>query len=381
METTRRACCAVWVSLGSALLGACTSVPAMWKRSEGCRDFCPPAIAPVAASGASTRNVILVTIDGARWQEIFRGVDAALAQENDLPVRDARALLPNIYRRLVDGGVAIGAPGHGAPMFASGPEFMSLPGYQELLTGRPPSDCLSNHCPAITTPTLLDRVREAFNLPRDGVAAISSWERMERATSVDNRSIVLSAGANHGPTRDALRVNECASATLDLAARAGSAPGHVDYRSDRYTGRLALEYLRAKRPRVLFVGLGDTDEYGHAGDYRWYLDAFGQLDLFIGDLFATLDRMGEYGAQTSVVLTTDHGWSDDFSDHGGEEPASARVWLLAGGGAVPRRGLVEAGREYHLADVTPTLLSLLGVPTQGGEVRSLVAELLPGGGK
>lgn len=360
-----------------ASLCACTATPSTWRRPLGCSDFCRPPGDGAVSDAPRTRNVILVTIDGMRWQEIFRGVDPVLGAANALPVREARALLPNIYRRLVDRGVGLGAPDVGVPMFASGPEFYSLPGYQELLGGTPASSCLSNSCPNITTPTLLDRVRSAFSLPKAAVVAIASWERMDRAVSVDNRSVVVSAGRTCGITRDALRVNECAGAVLDQAAAAGRAPGHSDYRADRYTGRLALEYLREKRPRVLFVGLGDTDEYGHAGDYRWYVDAMGQLDLFIAELFSTLDRMGEYGAETTVLLTTDHGWSDDFSGHGGAEPDSARVWLFAAGGAVPARGLVGAKHEYHLADVTPTLLRLLGVPVSPTERQRLITELLP----
>jgi hypothetical protein len=353
---------------------ACTALPPTWRRPDSCLELLRAPAEPRPSAPSPTRNVILVTIDGARWQELFVGSDPELARANDLAPREARVALPNIWRHLIEGGVAIGAPGHGAAMYASGPEFSSLPGYQELLSGRPASECLSNRCPQIAIPTLLDRVRDALALPPAAVAAISSWERMERATSVDNHRVVVSAGRRHGVTREALRVNECASSILDFEG--GPAPGHVDYRADRYTARLALEYLRARRPRVLFVGLGDTDEYGHAGDYPWYLDAYGQLDLFIGELFRTLDRMGAYGAATTVVLTTDHGWAEDFSGHGGEEPASARVWLLAAGGSVPRSGRVAAAREYHLADVTPTLLTLLGVPAAAGD-RAPIVELLP----
>jgi len=349
----------------------------MWRRARACHDPLPVSEPAATLARPRTSSVIVIAIDGARWQEMFNGVDPTRTSVPELIGRDARGLLPHIYGRMVDGGLAIGAPGRGRPMLASGPAYLSLPGYQELLTGQPATACRSNRCPFVGLPTLLDRVRVAFSLPPEQVAAIASWERMERATSTDNHKIVVSAGRHHGATRDALRVSPCASATLDQAAASSAAPGHDDYRADRYTASLALEYLRARRPRVLFVGLGDTDEYGHGGDYRWYLDALGQLDLFVGQLFATLDGMGEYGAQTTVVLTTDHGWSEDFAAHGGDEPASARVWLFAAGGAIPRRGLVEAARTYHLADVTPSLLALLGIELSPEERSSLIPELVP----
>ena len=285
-----------------------------------------------------TANLILVAVDGVRWQDVFG--DAAE--------------LPNL-RRLMARGVAIGAPDHGSPMFASGPEFISLPGYQELLGGRP-TECTSNHCRAIDHPTLLDDAADFEP------AAISSWERIERATAVDNSRIVLSAGRHHGETRDRLRVDDCASALLDEAARAPARPGRVDYRADRYTSLLALEYVVKRRPRALFIGLGDTDEYGHAHDRAAYLRALSEVDGFIGALFTALDSLGDYGAETTVMITTDHGWSDDLDDHGGFAPESGRVFLLAAGGSIPARGLVDARTRHHLADVAPTARALLQLP-------------------
>jgi hypothetical protein len=239
-----------------------------------------------------------------------------------------------------------------------------------MLGGRPATFCRSNHCRPTDHPTLLDDV--------PGAAAVASWERLERATSVDNRAIVLSAGRHHGETRDGLRVSACASALLDEAAVSPPAPGRVDYRPDRYTSLLALEYLAAERPRLMFVGLGDTDEYGHAHDRAAYLRALGDVDRFIGALFAALDGLGDYGAETTVLVTADHGWSDDLDDHGSFAPESARVWLLAAGGAVPARGLLPATATYHLADVAPTARALLSLPADDDRTAGHpIAEVLP----
>jgi hypothetical protein len=350
---------------------ACEVAPRPLSTAIGCETT--PRSAPIAPGPQATRRLVLVTIDGTRWQEIFRGVDAGMAQPGRVPVLRAAQLLPNIHRRMIEGGIAIGAPGAGEPISASGPAFISLPGYQELLSGRPASSCTSNHCPAVTKPTLLDDARTALGWSLDEVAAITSWERLERATSVDNRTIVLSAGRTHGPTRDRVRVNPCAGALLDSSSNVSPWPGHADYRPDRYTAALALEYLRAKQPRLLFVGLGDTDEFGHAGDYRGYLLSLMQLDRFIGALFDALDGMGQPGAETTVLLTTDHGWSDGFQVHGAEAPESARVWLLAAGGAIPARGAIAAKHPHTLASIAPTAGALLGLPRQAEAIEELLS--------
>jgi arylsulfatase A-like enzyme len=140
-----------------------------------------------------------------------------------------------------------------------------------------------------------------------------------------------------------------------------------DYRQDEHTARLALRYLTAKKPRFMFVGLGDADEYGHRNDYHGYLGALRAADRFIGDVFAALDTMGERGKRTVVIVTTDHGRENGFRDHGGEFPESSRVWMVAAGGDVPVRGITQASRPLHLYDIAPTLRVLMALPDQPSE--------------
>lgn len=364
------------VLVATALAGCATApsaAPAIQPRVCGS----PSAIQPATPGPHATRNLVLIAIDGTRWQEIFLGVDPQRGRDAGIAVQSAPELLPNLYHLLIARGVALGAPGYGPAMTASGPEFVSLPGYKELLSGRPALECTSNRCPPARLPTLLDGARHELAASADDVAAIASWERLDRATAQDNGAILISVGRTQGATRERLRLDACTSALLDEAARASPAPGNRDYRPDRYTAALALSYLRQRQPRVLFVGLGDPDEYGHAGDYRGFVGALQKLDAFLGDLYTELGALGRYGQETTVIVTTDHGWSSEFTDHGSFAPESARVWLIAQGGAVPQRGLVEARRAHHLADVAPTARQLLGLapdgdPRAGGPIEELL---------
>jgi hypothetical protein len=348
------------LAIGLVLLGL-TGCAAPQLAQSVCRAPTPPLPPPAGPREGHTRNVVLVTIDGARWQEMFRGVDPARAHSAGLPacaVVPSAELLPNLHRWFVRGGVAVGAS-DGAPMLASGPNFVSLPGYREILTGRSGARCTSNWCGPIEEPTLLDELRA-----RDpsGVAVIASWERIERAAARDPSGIVLSAGRHHGATRDRLRVSAAASALLDAAVAAGASPGVLDYRADRYTAQLALRYLQAERPRFLFVGLGDTDERAHRNDYAGYLASLRAADAFLGELEATLARLGDYGADTTVLVTADHGRAASFRDHGGWAPESSRVWLFAAGGAVRAQGFAPGDRPTRLADIAPTIRRLLALP-------------------
>jgi hypothetical protein len=339
--------------LVAVLLGGCGATTA-W-RAQGCWTDDVRPVAP-ARGGTRTRNVVLITIDGVRWQEIFKGVEAARAKAAglaDCDVVPPAALVPNLTA-LAATGVAIGSDG--GEMVSSGPNFVSLPGYRELLTGRAGGSCTHNLCGPIDERTLLDELRG------DEPAVIASWEKLNNAAARDLRVTAVSAGRHGGATRDRLRVSPRASALLDEAAHVRAYPGWLDYRPDRYTSALALEYLKVKRPRFLHVALGDTDERAHRGDYPGYLEALRAADRFVGELTATLRDLGEYGEETVVIVTTDHGRAHDFRGHGGHAAESARVWLVAAGGSIPAEGAVTTSRKLALADVAPTLRVFLDLP-------------------
>ncbi len=307
--------------------------------------------------------VILVVLDGVRWQEVFSGVDPALAATHRAgPVCDARTLLPSLYAALDARGAAIGAPGHGL-IAASGPNFVSLPGYTEIFGGRSPDRCQDNGCAGATRPTIVDAFRDRSRSDAD-VAVISSWAPIARAATGTSSRIVLSAGRDDVSGTQFLTEDPETRRILDEGARADPRPGHDSFRPDRYTAGIALRYLETRRPSFLFVGLGEPDEYAHDDDYRGYLAALRAADDFFGRLFATLDRMGDRGRRSLVLVTADHGRGHNYRDHGGALPESARVWLLALGGPVHARGFVEGPRPRRLADLAPTIRQVVGIPLE-----------------
>jgi hypothetical protein len=319
-----------------------------------------------------TRNIVIVTIDGTRWQEIVRGSDQAVAKAlgQEVPRLAPRALAPNLWH-MVDEGVLLGAQ-DGGQMEGSAPR-VSLPGYLELLTGAP-TTCTGNDCRPVDRVTLLDELRDRLGLEPREVAVIASWELIERAAAYDPTAITISAGRHLGATRDGLRVTPCASELLDRAALGSPFPGVADYRPDRFTSHLALEYLAHARPRFLFVALGDTDEQAHRKSYRGYLEALIAADQFVGALRSLLTQLGEYGEETSVLVTTDHGRSSHFVDHGRHAPESGAVWLIAAGGAIPVRPALSPERR-HLTQVPPTVRALLGIDEP--RPQDALPELLP----
>jgi hypothetical protein len=64
--------------------------------------------------------------------------------------------------------------------------------------------------------------------------------------------------------------------------------------------------VKRHKPRVLFLGLGDTDEFAHAGRYDLYLDAAHRADAYARELWETLQSMTSSG-KTALVSMPDHG--------------------------------------------------------------------------
>jgi hypothetical protein len=312
--------------------------------------------------------VVLVVLDGVRWQDVFGGPDGALTRQRGAgsPAwATARTLMPNLHHLLDTQGVAIGAPGHGAEMVTGGPQRISLPSYRDIFTGKDDPGCQSNSCSQRVGRTVADEIFDASG-SRD-VAVVASWPNIARAASVEPTRLVLSTGRRFVGQEEALRDDRVIASLLDAGKQTSPYPGAGEYRPDVLTARIALRYLATARPRFMFVGLGDADEYGHRNDYHGYLRAIHEADDFLGELSVTLEAMGARGRHTTVLLTTDHGRAYDFRNHGMWHPESGRVWLVASGEDVRSRGLVASTRKHTLLDVAPTVRALLGMKVGDGE--------------
>jgi len=279
-------------------------------------------------------TVVVVTLDGVRWHEVFEGVDARLAASHGLSpseVVSAADLTPNLHRIVATHGSALGAPGHGAAISASGPNFVSLPGYAELLSGRRATRCRDNQCTGSGAKTLLDEFTASAGRGGAQVALFTSWPDIARVAS-------------------------------DRGTVAEPLPRSGSFRSDAVTADLAIAHLKVHAPRFLFLGLGEPDEFGHQNDYAGYLNAVRRADARIAEIDQELTRLAAHGTRTALFVTADHGRADSFVEHGSKFPESARVWLIAAGSALRAAGFVEAPTERRLADLAPTVRQLAGFP-------------------
>jgi hypothetical protein len=326
------------------------TAPAMVVPAEDRHDLAP-------AAEPTTDGVILVALDGVRWQEVFSGIDPSLwPKGTPLPEAGARSLFPRLYALMESRGAALGSPGSSATMRASGPNYVSLPGYTEMLTGRA-SPCRNNDCPRTTHASFPDVVANRGQ----SAAVFSSWERIERVVATESPHLIVSAG-RHGGTDLA---SSPRAADLALRYRDTRAfPGEDDFRRDRFTKEIALAHWADAHPTFMFLGFGEPDEFAHKMDYPGYVGSLRELDRAIGELFDLIDRAGEFGKKTTVFITADHGRAHDFKSHGDFAPESGRTWLVALGAGIEARGLLTKHPERRLRDIIPTARTLLGLPPQ-----------------
>jgi phosphopentomutase len=124
----------------------------------------------------------------------------------------------------------------------------------------------------------------------------------------------------------------------------------------------AREHLVRHKPRVLYIGLGETDEWGHGRRYDLYLDAANKSDRYLAELWQKLQTMPEYKETTSLIVTTDHGRGEtrvNWTDHGKKVPGAEFVWFAVIGPDTPPLGVRE-NTETTQSQLAATIAHLLG---------------------
>ena len=162
-----------------------------------------------------------------------------------------------------------------------------------------------------------------INEQRSGIPVNAGWEPLAGSMPLDRNL------PEHENTRTVLE---------DLDATSLQIPrSWPDVRFDYFTFRGAEEYLKLQRPRVLYVSLGETDDWAHGGRYDLYLDAAQRNDRYIQSLWELMLSLPEYKDNTTLILTTDHGRGDnrvDWKNHGKDIADCQYIWMAVLGSAV-----------------------------------------------
>jgi bisphosphoglycerate-independent phosphoglycerate mutase (AlkP superfamily) len=135
-------------------------------------------------------------------------------------------------------------------------------------------------------------------------------------------------------------------------------------RHDLYTFQLALAHLKRARPRVVYLALGETDDWAHDGRYDRVLDAYARTDGYLKELWTWLQSEPAYRGRTHILITTDHGRGrtiKDWRDHGAKVDGAQDVWIAIVSPGASRRGEWRDAPPLHTNQVAATLARWMGV--------------------
>ena len=331
--------------------------------------FVLAGFAATAFAQTPARNVVVVTLDGLRFQEMFGGADeayfkrdakgvidpAAKKYAGDTPEARRGLLMPFMWSVIAKQGQVFGDPSQQSRSHVTNGLWFSYPGYSEMLAGLVDPRIDSNN----KTPNPNVTVLEWLN-GRPGfagkVSAFGSWDVLPFILNTGRSHLPVGTGFVPVPDPKTSREREINELAADLPAYRGYGT------FDAPIVYAAIEDLKTRQPRVLYIMLGEGDEWAHEGRYDLYLDATKRADRFIERIWTTLQSLPEYRGRTTLLVTTDHGRGatlKDWSDHGKDVPAAEDTWMAALGPGVPPLG-VRKNLTVTTSQLAATIASVLG---------------------
>ncbi|MBL8222256.1 MAG: hypothetical protein JNL62_23675, partial [Bryobacterales bacterium] len=292
------------------------------------------------AAAQNTRNVIFVMTDGLRFQELFSGADDKLIHKEHGAVKDVEALrkaywrdtpearretlLPFLWGTMAKQGQIYGNRARGSSAVVTNRRNFSYPGYSETLCGFPDDRIDSNDKKPNPNVTVLEWLHRKPQY-KGRIAAFGAWDVFPYIFHAERAGFPVNAG--HEPFR-----MEPMTPQLALINRLkAETPWNWDSETyDSFTFHTALQYLKTAKPRVLFLSLGETDEWAHAGRYKEYLDSAHRVDSYLKELWDTVQSMPEYRGTTALIFTPDHGRGEapvEWKSHGEKIPDSKYIWM------------------------------------------------------
>lgn len=344
---------------------------------------------PVTAEDMNTETVIVVTIDGLRWQEVFNGADPAFFDQADYiahkknhtefklqyggatPEVRREALMPFFWSTLLKDGQLYGNRDKGSIGHVTNRYHFSYPGYSEILTGIADDErIISNdkvQNPNQTLPEFLLQKPEN----KGKVEAFGSWDVFPYILNEKRSHVPVNAGFE--PYNDS--EDSHVAFLNDLQAKVPSPWDTV--RLDAFTMGYARAALKEKKMRFVYIALGETDDFAHDGHYDQYVKATHRTDQAIADLWAWLQNDPRYAGKTTLLITTDHGrgstsleaWKyhgrfpykkEDGTEAISDFPGDDAIWMATIGPDTPASGEIAGGPEVTLSQVAATAAKFLG---------------------
>lgn len=330
------------------------------------------------ATQAQTKieNLIVVTTDGLRWQEVFKGMDTAIADNKRFNQGDSSyiykkygaqsfvdrrmKLLPFMWGTLARQGQLYGNRTYGNKVDNANPHWFSYPGYSELFTGFADPKINSNSYANNPHLTILEFLNQRPKF-KGKVAAFGAWGAFDRILNESRAGFpvvsAFDASGGKNPTGNEVLLNKMLADSYK--------PWGEGECLDVFTHYAAMEHLKTKHPKVLYIAYGETDEWAHSGQYKSYLDAAHQVDRWLKDIWDFVQEDPLYRNKTALLITVDHGRGDknknQWTEHGSSIPGASETWFALLGPGISAKGELKQNMQLYQEQLAQTMSDLLGL--------------------
>ncbi len=320
-------------------------------------------------------NLVVITIDGMRWQEVFTGADSGVLFAGKYITKDSvalvkkywqqntaerrKAVFPFLWKTVAAEGQIYGNRLLGNYVNNRNPYWFSYPGYNEIFTGY--ADTLVNSNDYMANPN--ENVLAFINRQpayKDKVAAFANWDAFKRILNEAKSGFMVNDGMEALPEKY-LKKDPALQALSQVQFNVPALWG-TD-RMDGITYQIAKAFIKTNHPKVLYISFGETDEWAHEGKYDYYLDAAHYTDDMIRDLWDYLQSDPFYKGNTNMLITCDHGRgvAEKWTSHNNTIPFSNQIWFAAIGPSVKPLGEIRQKQQSYQAQLAQTIAGLLGL--------------------
>jgi membrane-anchored protein YejM (alkaline phosphatase superfamily) len=278
---------------------------------------------PFQIFSQKTKNIIIVTIDGVRWQEIFNGSDKSITN-----YCSREELMPFLWK-YAQSGQLYGNRYYNNYCNVKNIYDISYTGYNEIFTG---------YADPILIPNLPIYNRN-----------ISFLEKLNQ-TKEFNGSVVSFASWS------------CFKYILNK--KKSTFPIYCEYENDIITYSLAKNFIQKNHPRIIHIGFGDADEAAHKKKYDEYLSKINNIDYMIGEIWNQIQNDTFYKDETTLIITTDHGRgknSNNWNSHGFWISGSSQTWMFIIGPDIKPLGEMKNKNHFYQRQIQNKIYKLLNI--------------------
>ena len=321
------------------------------------------------------QKLIIITTDGYRWQEVFGGMDSSIANDKKFNQNDSadlfkrywdantevrrQKLMPFFWGTLSGQGQLYGNRKYDNKVNNANPYWFSYPGYSEILTGNVDTLINSNEYP----PNPHTNILEFYNkLPgyKGRVIAFGAWDAFDRIINEKRAGFPVINGFDD----NSIALSDPQMKLLNTMVANSFRPFGNAECLDVFTHYQAIHYLEIKKPKVLYISYGETDEFAHGGDYKFYLDAAHQFDKWVSEIWDWVQHQPDYKDRTTLLITTDHGRGDinkkEWTSHGSEIQDASQIWFGIIGPKVKALGEMKNSQQIYQEQLAQTAAMLTG---------------------